>query len=232
MSASSPTHEPSWTAEDERALVRRQKGHVTAVRFSSVLSAAATVLAACVAVLGLFQNSSAGDVASGPVDPLALDGSPVAYETSAIESVAESGLELIRYPWRSELEGWTIAFLEPRGRASGYTWSGDKRIEIFVKDTDDGARVARVLAHELGHAVDVTLNTGDERRSWLQEREAPESTPWWPASGLPDFESGAGDFAEVFAAWQVGSADFMSEVNPIIDGGDYDLLAELSLRRG
>jgi hypothetical protein len=228
MSAPPLTHESRWTAEHERALQRRQKRNVAAVRFSSVLSAVATVIAAALAVLGLHQ--SAREVAAGPVDPLALTGGSVAYENPAIESVAESGLALIRYPWRSELEGWTISFLEPRGRASGYTWSSDKRIEIFVKDTDDGARVARVLAHELGHAVDVTLNTGDERRAWLEEREAPKGTPWWPGSGLPDFESGAGDFAEVFAAWQVGSADFKSTVNPAIDGGDYDLLAGLSLR--
>ncbi len=192
-------------------------------------------MSAVLSTIGILQEGPEFEPPSAPIDPLALEvgesASTLAYETAAIAAVAEPALDLIRYPWRSELQGWTIVFLEPRGRASGYTWSAEQRIEVFVKDSDTSARVARVLAHELGHAIDVTLNRPDDRREWLAERELGADTPWWPGSGLPDFESGAGDFAEVFAVTQVGSADFRSELNIKIDEGDIELMAHLSLRR-
>jgi hypothetical protein len=230
-----PSSESSWTLEDERARTRRQRLHEHAVRFSSVLSAAAVVLAALLSVYSVTSAGSAAAVPSAPVYPLPLTSdqafSALTYETDDITTVSEPALDLIRYPWRSELQGWTIIFLEPRGTASGYTWSAERRIEVFVKETDDSDRVARVLAHEIGHAIDVTLNSAEDRRDWLSERGLGQNTDWWPGSARPDFETGAGDFAEVFAASQVGEDDFKSQLNPIIDEGDYDLMARLALRR-
>lgn len=34
------------------------------------------------------------------------------------------------------------------------------------------------------------------------------SSSWWPCNRCTDFSSPAGDFAEVFATWLVGPADF------------------------
>ena len=235
MTAATPQKDDSvWTADDERAYTRRQRLNSAAVTFSSVLSASAVVLGAILSVIALTGGDST-EVPTAPVDPLAMaitteSISGVTYENERIAAIAEPALAEIRYPWRSELQGWTIAFLEPRGRASGYTWSAEQRMEVFVRNGDDIDRVARVLAHELGHAIDVTLNTPDERRAWLAERGVPADTPWWPTSGSPDFETGAGDFAEVFAASQVGEEDFKSRVESSIDDGDYALLASLSLR--
>ncbi len=231
----SPPTESSWTLEDERALARRQRIHETAVRLSSVLSAGAVVLAAVLTVIGMTGGTSNAEMPTSPINLLALEAderiSTLTYETAAIADVSEPALDLIRYPWRSELQGWTITFLEPRGTASGYTWSAEQRIEVFVRGSDGSDRVARVLAHELGHAIDVTLNSPDDRRDWLTERGMEQDTAWWPGSGRPDFETGAGDFAEVFAASQVGEEDFRSKLNLQIDQGDYDLMARLALRR-
>lgn len=235
MTAAPVTDSSSWTDEDERALLRRQQWNERAVKFSAILAALAVCLTAGLSVHRFLENPADDGIPSGPVDPLALRGAEdelVAFETERIETVAVDALERLPYPWRSELPGWTIRFLEPRDQASGYTWTAQKRMEIFVEGDDAADRVARVLAHELGHAVDVTLNTGDERRAWLAERGATAETPWWPSSGLPDFESGAGDFAEVFAAWQVGADDFKSSVNRQIDPGDYELLERLALPGG
>jgi hypothetical protein len=231
----SPPTESSWTLEDERALLRRQRINEIAVRFSSVLSASAVVLGAVLSVIGVMGADSNADMPIAPVTLLALEAddqvSALTYETVEIADVSEPALELIRYPWRSELQGWTITFLEPRGSASGYTWSAERHIEVFVRESDPSDRVARVLAHELGHAIDVTLNSPDDRRDWLTERGLDQDTDWWPGSGRPDFETGAGDFAEVFAASQVGEDDFRSKLNPQIDQGDYDLMTRLALRR-
>lgn len=232
--ATSPTTETVWSVEDERAYARRQRMNAAAVTFSSVLSAVAVLLGAALSVLAI-TGGDANEIPSAPIDPLALNAtsdsvSGITYENDRIEALAVAALEEIHYPWRSELQGWSITFLEPRGTASGYTWSAEQRIEVFVKDGDDVARVARVFAHELGHAVDVTLNTPAERRAWLAERGVDANTPWWPGSGRADFQTGAGDFAEVFAASQVGEDDFKSTVKGTIDDGDYALIAALALR--
>lgn len=220
-----------WSGEDEALLLRRQRLHERAATMAAILTAAAVSLVAVMAVYDRVDAAPLEASPSGPVEPLALqlsEGTRVGFENPEIEAVAVVALEKIRYPWRSELPGWTVLFLEPRGQASGYTWSGDRRMEVFVDDVDGPERVARVLAHELGHAVDVSMNSGDERREWLAEREVAAGTPWWPSAGRPDFETGAGDFAEVFAAWQVGEDDFKSRVNPAIDDGDYALIERLS----
>ena len=57
-----------------------------------------------------------------------------------------------------------------------------------------------ILAHELGHAIDVThLHNGD-REDWQDARQI-NGAPWWPDAYASDFQSGAGDFAEAFAYW-------------------------------
>jgi len=225
--------ESQWTLADERAAARRAQRNDLSVRFASIVSASAIVLGAVLSFVSV-MDATDSEIPNQPVDQLAMTTDEVtaalSFESAAIAGVALPAIDLIRFPWRSELQGWTITFLEPRGRASGYTWSNERKIEVFVRDGDDSARVARVLAHELGHAVDVTLNSSDERRAWLVEREAAPETEWWPGSGRPDFETGAGDFAEVFAAWQIGDDDFKSRVNPTIDDGDLELLSRLSLR--
>ena len=63
--------------------------------------------------------------------------------------------------------------------------------------------MASILAHEIGHAVDVTYLNGSDRDEWLEVRGI-EDSPWWADAFASDFQSGAGDFAEAFAVWAVG----------------------------
>ena len=42
-------------------------------------------------------------------------------------------------------------------------------------------------------------------------------TSWWPGSGAVDFATGAGDFAECFATWLVGSTSLSQVAGPCTD---------------
>ena len=117
--------------------------------------------------------------------------------------------------------------MEGDSAVAGYTWTQEKRIEIFVRPGDGSDDLARVLAHELGHAVDVTFNSGDDRRRWLRSRQASE-VQWWPDSGAPDFDSGAGDFAESFAWWQLQPIEFRSTLGSAPNEAQLKLLADLA----
>lgn len=151
----------------------------------------------------------------------------VAFESPSIQALAGPALESIEYPWREELPGWDIEFVSGAGNIAGYTWSREERIEVFVRPGATSSDLARILAHELGHAVDVSKNSGDERRAWLEIRGA-EDAPWWPGNGLADFATGAGDFAEAFAVWQVGDGDYRGELAPVPTPEQLELLIELS----
>ncbi len=143
------------------------------------------------------------------------------------ERVGRLALDEISYPWERILPEWTIEFLPATDGLYGLTLVPERRIEIYVRADQSPGMVAHVVAHELGHAVDVTLNTGPERRRWSELRGI-ASAPWWPESGANDFATGAGDFAESFAAWQVGPAGFRSTLADPPNGAEIDLLAELS----
>ncbi len=136
-------------------------------------------------------------------------------------------LDEINYPWAQMLPGWTIEFVDARDELFGLTHTREQRIEIFVRPEQTPSQVAHVIAHELGHAVDVTLNDGDERRAW-QEARGIEDAEWWPGSGTTDFATGAGDFAESFAVWQAGAQGFRSELGPVPTTDQLQLLADLS----
>lgn len=123
-------------------------------------------------------------------------------------------LAMIGYDWEDRLPGWQIAFSDGRDDVRGLTYSAERRIEIYIRDGDSAWDIARVIAHELGHAVDLTHGSDSTREAWRAQRSIDEDTPWWPGSGTADFATGAGDFAECFATWQVGSTS-LSEV-----GGD------------
>ncbi len=133
---------------------------------------------------------------------------------------------LIDFDWQARLPGWSVNFVPRDGHIAGYTWTREKRIEVFVSPESTPESLARIFAHELGHAVDVEHNTPDERRRWLAAREAVDA-PWWPTSGAADFQTGAGDFAEAAAYWISTREDFRSELAPEPDAEDLALLIEL-----
>src|SRR5437867_918665 len=80
----------------------------------------------------------------------------------------ESALDLIQIPWQ-EL-GYQIVFMPPRAGFRAMTIPGKHRIEIYARPQDDVGLLAYDIAHELGHAIDLTYNTDETRRKWMQVR--------------------------------------------------------------
>ncbi len=103
------------------------------------------------------------------------------------------------------LPGWTIDYQAERPGLRGLTLWESQTIEIYVRDTDTPELLAGVLAHEIGHAVDIMYLQDVDRLTWLQARGI-DSRTWWPNSAANDFSTGAGDFAEAFAFWAVGDS--------------------------
>ena len=173
-----------------------------------------------------------GDVArSSPIDAPALV--PAAFAPAAVTPAAAgpgakqrgAALALLRDPWLDRLEGWTIEFLPARVGYLGATWARTKRIEIYVGEGQTLHELAFTLAHELGHALDVTLLDVNQRDQWLQARGVPKAS-WWGTSGDSDYGVGAGDWAEAFAVWQVGGPSY-STLAGALTPAQLELLAQL-----
>ncbi len=154
------------------------------------------------------------------------DSEPTRESTTASDDLEARTLARISYPWRTRLPGWEIVFLAARPSLRGVTFPADKRIEIYVRGTDTDESLARVVAHELGHATDVTLNDSYDRARWRAARGVAPTVPWWPDGAVTDFATMGGDFAEAFAVWQTGVTS-LSTVAGQPTGGQLALLASL-----
>ncbi len=122
--------------------------------------------------------------------------------TAASRSIGAQAEELLPFDWQAALPGWQINYRGHNTQYRGLTYPYDRTIEIFVRESDTPERLATILAHELGHAIDVEYLTAEQRDSWLDVRNI-ENAPWWADAYASDFQSGAGDFAEAFAVWAV-----------------------------
>jgi hypothetical protein len=141
-------------------------------------------------------------------------------------TVETAALDTITYPWQTRLPGWTITFLGARPGLRGVTYVDDRRIEIYVRPQDSVERTAWVVAHELGHAVDVTYNDPQDRAAWRAQRHS--DAPWWPDDYARDFDTLAGDFAEAFAVAQTGGQSSSALGQPSAE--DLALLDQLATR--
>ena len=151
-------------------------------------------------------------VAPSSAPPVTVaSGGPPELAPARIDAV----LAGIDYPWRQRLGGWTLAFLPGRPGLRGLTYVQLHRIEIYVRPEFTDQQVVDVVAHELGHAVDVTLLDNAARVQWLTARGLPASTPWFNVDEGGDFGSGSGDFAEAFAGWQVGKVSQSRLAGPL-----------------
>ncbi len=145
-------------------------------------------------------------------------------------ATAERGrkaLALVKYPWQERLPGWTINFLPSRPGFYAMTFNRDHRIEIYVRPDRTTEGLAHDIAHELGHAVDVTYNSDEDRAEFLRLRGLPAKTAWWVCDRCTDLSVGAGDFAETFALWAAPPYRFYSELGSVPSEQDLAFLQHL-----
>ena len=162
------------------------------------------------------------------------EGSPSATGSeSASTPEAAAGaraLTLVTYPWRKMLPGWRIVFLPPRKGYLALTYRLERRIEVYVRSDRSDEAIAHDIAHELGHAVDVTFNDDATRAEFLRLRNLTPTTSWWACNGCGDLQTGAGDFAESFALYAAPRFRFYSELGEVPDVAQVAAIAERVLR--
>ena len=144
---------------------------------------------------------------------LCLLGATLAPPASADEyaqAVGQAALEQIDYP--IENLGWTVAFLGGRAGFLGLAVGPKRRIEIYVRSSHSVSDVAHTLAHELGHAVDLTYGSDYRRSEYLRMRGFSSEAEWFGCDSCTDYATPAGDFAEVFEYWLLGGGDFRSQL--------------------
>jgi hypothetical protein len=124
----------------------------------------------------------------------------------------KAALALIPFPWR-QLQ-YDIVFMAPRHGIRGMTIPDEHRIEIYARPGDDARLLAYDIAHELGHAIDMTFNTAPARKRWMKVRGIDPATPWFGCSECSDFNTPAGDFAETFALFLLGPGHFSGLIAP------------------
>ncbi|HUR84869.1 MAG TPA: hypothetical protein VMY78_05950 [Solirubrobacteraceae bacterium] len=163
----------------------------------------AVVACGAVAALALGGCSDSGDSQpSGAGGPATTAGEALARRAQALVDVAPSDL------------GYRLVVAGPRGDGvRGATDTKLRTITLYVLPGDGAHRVAHDLAHEIGHAYDDRRLTEDEREDWLRVRGAPRAR-WFPGGPASDYDTGAGDFAEVFARCHAASPEFRSRLGP------------------
>lgn len=152
--------------------------------------------------------------------------SSVPVTTAEPQSIGQQALSLVRFDWRARFPDWQITFSDGRSGIRALTYPREQRIDVFVRASDTPQTLHRVIAHELGHMVDVASNSFDERNRWIEQRGLANEVPWWPGESAPDFATGAGDFAEAFAVWETG-VQSQSTVGGQPDAGDLAVLIEI-----
>jgi hypothetical protein len=148
--------------------------------------------------------------------------------TTAALSLSERGaqaLALIDYPWQQT--GYTIVFAGPRAGLLGLSSTSDRTVTVFIRTSQPSAAIARVLAHEIGHAVDFAFTTSAEREEYRLLRGL-GTTPWYPDCGeCSDYAYPAGDFAEVFTYWLLGPGAFRSTIGAVPTAAQLPQLAAI-----
>lgn len=153
---------------------------------------------------------------------------PVLAPTSAALPVGEQALALVSFDWQERFPNWQVEFRGERDGFRALTYPAERRIEVFIRPSDTPETLHRVFAHELGHVIDVELNSDEDRERWLATRGIDRDAPWWPSASSPDFDTGAGDFAEAFAVWETGVSS-RSTIGRQPDIADLELLRELAV---
>jgi hypothetical protein len=158
----------------------------------------------------VWREADATPAASAPAHPPDPTDTSPGWE----QRWGEAALARMSYPWATV--GFKINFLGASPGYYGKTLRSAREIDIYVRPGESFELLRHVVAHELGHAIDIAYNNPARHRRWQELRGIDTSTPWVVWNQM-DFATPAGDFAETFAAWQVGDAN-RSRMAPPPDG--------------
>ena len=144
----------------------------------------------------------------GLILTLALLSGPATPEDFANRN--NEALALISFPWQ-QLH-YNIVFLAPKDGVRAMIFPADRRIEVYARPSDDSRLLAYDIAHELGHAIDITFNTAKPASNGWQPGASIRHTPWFGCNRCSDFKTPAGDFAETFAFLLLGPGNFSGRI--------------------
>lgn len=171
-----------------------------------------------------FRTRAAGVVVVMTLVAAGASAPPVLADEYA-QAVGAQALARIDYPF--ENLGWTVSFLPGRSGYLGLAIGEERRIEIYVRPTHTVDDVAHTLAHELGHAVDLTYGTAYRRREYRRMRGLSTDATWFGCNSCSDYATPAGDFAEIFEYWLLGAGDYRSQLGGLPDAETLEYLSTL-----
>ena len=156
---------------------------------------------------------------------VAVGAAPPVSAQEYAQSVGEAALAQIDYP--IDKLGWSVQFLSGRSGYLGLAIGEERRIEIYVRSTHGVSDVAHTLAHELGHAVDLTYGSAYRRREYRRLRGFSSDHTWFGCDACTDYATPAGDFAEVFEYWLLGGGDYRSQLAGAPDSTTLEYISTL-----
>jgi hypothetical protein len=201
-------------------------GTVTCVRLSRYRGHTIGLTLSVLVTVGLLltqpQNAQA---AQNQAKVRVASGQQITRAETPEERLGREALALLKFDWRETFPGWRIVFLPSRRGYLGMTYRPERRIEIYVRMDRPVKAIAHDVAHELGHAMDVTYLNADRRAKFLELRGLDVDTPWWACNSCTDLDTGAGDFAETFALWAAPRYKFYGTLAPASNPATLSVMA-------
>ena len=140
-----------------------------------------------------------------------------------VEARGRAALAAIGFPWQRL--GYDVVFTGARADRLATTNRVTRTITVHVRPGQSRFSLRVTLAHEIGHALDFVHGTEERRRLYREIRGLDPRRAWFPCSGCEDYDSPAGDWAEVFAYAVVGPGDFRSRLAAAPDRAQLQSLA-------
>jgi hypothetical protein len=174
----------------------------------------ASFVLALILVVGVSPSGVAATLRPTGKSPKIGTAAQISRSQTREDQVGQQALALVTYDWRTKLPGWRIQFLPARKGFLALTYRIERRIDVYVRLDRPVEGIAHDIAHEIGHALDVTYLDDTSRGRFLELRHLPADTGWWACNSCRDLQTGAGDFAEVFALTAAPRFKFYSELSP------------------